>query len=365
MDMRNALPLFYLPAVKKVTAYNVHQSMHPDPIAFETPSVPHATRPVTAIDIRGAQNIRGVPAWIAACDNLEIFKLSYGLYTPYNIKNLSSLAYQTYTHSLISPRQCDIKQLRGYLLPCRHTLKTLSLTYESTWQISRDFALTRRRLEDYQTEEPFGSFKEFEVLEELHIRHWNIISQVHPPVNLDDYPIPFLVEDGLENPPAPSDFNSDSDLDLDPSSDFDVDRALASCSIEEQGVYVDPDVEKDQIETQEMCAEDDDDHWTADEFLGEILPSSLKHLCIHEIVNRQFFPLLSNLGRLVDERDTYVPQLEKIGFELSPCKIKDLFDPEKRFTAFVEKCGRKNVRVSFHGLPARWDHAHLFPERVR
>ncbi|PYI10286.1 hypothetical protein BO78DRAFT_237607 [Aspergillus sclerotiicarbonarius CBS 121057] len=60
-----------------------------------------------------------------------------------------------------------------------------------------------------------------------------------------------------------------------------------------------------------MLVEDD-----KDEYLGNLLPSSLEYLVFLEIDKTRFSQLVSNLIQLIREREIHVPQLETIGLDI-------------------------------------------------
>jgi hypothetical protein len=167
VDADWAWPLFYFPAVRKVTGTNLHESPrgNPEGLAFDPSEIINPTRPVTEIKVIGTIDSEGLVNWVTACEKLETFKLAYG--------------HQDHE---FDEYRFNPESFRQSLLQVKQTLKTLWLCFHTMY---RDLQVDRIAYNGGEVEEddwkeysPFGSLKEFSVLQDLHIRHANLVRLV-------------------------------------------------------------------------------------------------------------------------------------------------------------------------------------------
>ncbi|PYH89471.1 hypothetical protein BO71DRAFT_413327 [Aspergillus ellipticus CBS 707.79] len=146
-------------------------------LEFCPSSITNPTNSVTEINIQGAPDNKGMAEWIIACHNLETFNLSYGEYSdPIRHTPLDDWAEFI---------QFDAGALHESLLQRKDTLKTLWVSFEPFYQLNRhemqEEALALNHDFTILDDDNFGSFQDFHVLEELYIRHRNLIDMAKKP----------------------------------------------------------------------------------------------------------------------------------------------------------------------------------------
>ncbi|OGM39143.1 hypothetical protein ABOM_012211 [Aspergillus bombycis] len=117
----------------------------------------HSSRPVRAVTVSEVYRCCGMLHWLAACTALEhvsfeivVHRDDFGLSFP-NVDRFSA------------------PKFRQALLPFSGTLKTLRVAADESFYIDLEW-----QYEDIE-EEPFGSFKEFVVLQDFVVRHSHLI----------------------------------------------------------------------------------------------------------------------------------------------------------------------------------------------
>lgn len=157
------LPFCYFPSVQKIIAGQIKDRVSRHKV-FDVPEATCPTRSVTEIRVLGCLDNKDLDKWIAVCNNLETFKLSFGYY---------DLSFDTWRFKPYD--------LRNSLLQANKTLKTLWLGFD---EIYYEACYRRYRcryvMESYENgiekdDFPFGSLKEFLALQTLCIRHANLL----------------------------------------------------------------------------------------------------------------------------------------------------------------------------------------------
>ncbi|PWY68523.1 hypothetical protein BO94DRAFT_611470 [Aspergillus sclerotioniger CBS 115572] len=152
------IPFFYFPALRSVEGLGVRESLRPY-VHPKLRGIKNIGSPVREITVSGPSHFRTVGLWIEACSNLERVHV--------NIEPSRAVDLEWY--------QSRVKGVRKSLLPAKRTLKSLCL-------LLIDFRVRSHYLRDHYEalrgvlDGPFGSFKEFEVLEHLSIRHPNLVT---------------------------------------------------------------------------------------------------------------------------------------------------------------------------------------------
>ncbi|KAE8139515.1 hypothetical protein BDV38DRAFT_291236 [Aspergillus pseudotamarii] len=145
-----AMGLFHLPAIRTIQGNAAR------------------VRSVTEIVLSPAYNCQRMGDWISACSRLERFQVDIGIV---------SGTHTFYIFDPIAFRQC--------LHPCKETLKALSLRFHRSYREFRAWQRTTRIYRHFQRDDlPFGSFREFIVLEQLSMRHANLVRL--PDANIRD-----------------------------------------------------------------------------------------------------------------------------------------------------------------------------------
>ncbi|PYI12375.1 hypothetical protein BO78DRAFT_434779 [Aspergillus sclerotiicarbonarius CBS 121057] len=151
-----AMPFFYLPAVRKISALKVYEGF---PTSYTEPDFASYKRSecqVTEINLFHTIACYRMNEWIAACSKLESFHLEFGV--------INSIKHTNGYNAL------KASSFRESLLPAKHTLTTLHLEFDVSYK-SHSRHLTNQSKDNL----PFGSFKEFYVLEHLFMRHANLV----------------------------------------------------------------------------------------------------------------------------------------------------------------------------------------------
>ncbi|PYH77428.1 hypothetical protein BO82DRAFT_423649 [Aspergillus uvarum CBS 121591] len=149
-------PFFYFPAVRKIDGGPVGESYR-DGTETWSRDIRHSSRPVREVTVRPAWWCRGMLDWLAASPALEHVALVFGL-------------HRDEDHL---PEKCKFHapEFRHALLPFTRTLRTLHLQVEDPFEENWRSVTNDRR--------PFGSLREFAVLDELRMR-WVHLLQAPP-----------------------------------------------------------------------------------------------------------------------------------------------------------------------------------------
>ncbi|PWY95137.1 hypothetical protein BO94DRAFT_581477 [Aspergillus sclerotioniger CBS 115572] len=152
----HAMPFFYLPAVRKVNALKVYEG---SPGSYTKPDFADHRRsecPVTEINLIHTIACDDINDWIAACSKLEHFHLEFGMINSIkHTEGYNPLTAQAFRRSLLS---------------AKYTPKSLRLEFRVSYK-----TYSKHHAEQSKMNLPFGSFKEFHVLENLFMRHANLI----------------------------------------------------------------------------------------------------------------------------------------------------------------------------------------------
>ncbi|OOF95655.1 hypothetical protein ASPCADRAFT_130041, partial [Aspergillus carbonarius ITEM 5010] len=151
-----AMPFFYLPAVREISALKAYEG---SPGSYTKPDFADYRKPECQVtDIKLIHTIAcwGMNEWIAACSKLEHFHLEFGV--------INSIRHTDGYYTL------KAQAFRQSLLSVKDTLKTLHLEFGVSYK-----AYSKHLTEQSKVNLPFGSFKEFHVLEHLFMRHENLL----------------------------------------------------------------------------------------------------------------------------------------------------------------------------------------------
>ncbi|BAE63477.1 unnamed protein product [Aspergillus oryzae RIB40] len=164
-----ALGWFHLPAVRTIEGVNMWDSSGGMDVGTSNISrLIDRVSSVTEVVLSPAFFCRGMGDWIAACPKLEHFKVDIGVISD---------APSSYIF--------DPREFRQGLAPRKKTLKALSIEFHNSY---RRFRAKHRTMEVQhylgRDDLPFGSFREFIVLEHLSMRHANLMRL--PGVNIRD-----------------------------------------------------------------------------------------------------------------------------------------------------------------------------------
>ena len=150
------MPFFYLPAVREISALKAYEG---SPGSYTKPDFADYRKPECQVtDIKLIHTIAcwGMNEWIAACSKLEHFHLEFGV--------INSIRHTDGYYTL------KAQAFRQSLLSVKDTLKTLHLEFGVSYK-----AYSKHLTEQSKVNLPFGSFKEFHVLEHLFMRHENLL----------------------------------------------------------------------------------------------------------------------------------------------------------------------------------------------
>ncbi|KAJ5729443.1 uncharacterized protein N7483_003951 [Penicillium malachiteum] len=163
----DALPFFYLPAVRVVEADGICET-HNDPLFSDNRSILDFSgndKPVSqvrAIKVSRAYNFVDMEEWIKACTKLEYLEVEAEI-TAWDIS-------ENY--------HFDAPTFRESLLLAKDTLKTIRFSFGKRLIQDRPGVFSPRAFDLNGLDNiPFGSFKEFHVLENLSIRYRNLSSR--------------------------------------------------------------------------------------------------------------------------------------------------------------------------------------------
>ncbi|RAK99154.1 uncharacterized protein BO80DRAFT_466345 [Aspergillus ibericus CBS 121593] len=160
VDENFVTPFFYFPSVRSIRGHSIWANTEDDQRLTDPADVIQSTYSVREITVKEIWYCGGMLDWLAACRELE------------------HLSLQTSTHpddiDLVVPFNAMV--LYQALLPFKQTLKSLSMIYEEVYNylLVKGYGWTLE-----QDNIPFGSFRDFSVLEDLTIRHAHLM-QIFP-----------------------------------------------------------------------------------------------------------------------------------------------------------------------------------------
>lgn len=139
-------PFFYFPQVRKIYGTAIGEKKDED---MDLKSYQDVC-PVQDITVEEGYWCRGMLDWLAVCTHLEHISIRVEI--------------QADEYDLDEEKQFDASKFRLALLPFTTTLKTLRIGYGDAY---KDQVVAEKDV----VENPFGSFKDFNVLETLKVRH--------------------------------------------------------------------------------------------------------------------------------------------------------------------------------------------------
>ncbi|KAJ5552345.1 hypothetical protein N7494_001723 [Penicillium frequentans] len=147
IDSGFLLPFFYFPAVRRIYGTGIRETKDDENMCLANHQ---PLCPVQEITVEEGYWSRGMLDWLAVCTNLQHVSITVDL--------------QADEYELDEEDQFDASQFWEALLPFTGTLKTLCIQYEYGYKA---LVVDEKSVE----ESPFGSFKDFTVLETLTVRH--------------------------------------------------------------------------------------------------------------------------------------------------------------------------------------------------
>jgi hypothetical protein len=147
IDSGFLLPFFYFPSVRTIYGTAIGESRDE---ANEDLDTCQTSCPVKEITVEEGYWCRGMLNWLGLCTDLEHISISVDI--------------QADEYHLQEDEEFDASIFYLALLPFTKTLKSLRIGYEYAYQ---DQVVDEKE----EIENPFGSFKDFEILENLTVRH--------------------------------------------------------------------------------------------------------------------------------------------------------------------------------------------------
>lgn len=153
--------VFHLPAVETIIGNGIYEQSIP-----ENPPLPNVPSNVRVIDIGQVAWCGGLLDWLVKCNKLEHLYLGFDV-----APNSRGSSYEVSAFKAAS--------LRQHLLPSAATLKSIGVFFSAAY---REFVIDAYLIDNENSvmNLPFGSLKQFPVLETVTMRHCHLLGRMDP-----------------------------------------------------------------------------------------------------------------------------------------------------------------------------------------
>ncbi|KAJ5973208.1 hypothetical protein N7481_010418 [Penicillium waksmanii] len=148
-------PFFYFPAIRTIYGSAIGERRDDENMTLDKSYI---SSPVREIIVDEAYWCRGMLDWLMVCTKLEHVSIN--------------IEVQADEYEISDHEKFDASLFRTMLLPSAKTLKTLRVCY-GEWY--------RDKLEEHDADDaPFGTFRDFVVMEDISVRHSHLIGRISP-----------------------------------------------------------------------------------------------------------------------------------------------------------------------------------------